>query len=173
MSRAEQATMPLAVEPKVRAQAATSKLFWNGLIWLLLIGGSFIMLLPFVWLVISSVKPQEQIFIFPPEWIPREFRWQNYVEALVYKPFYRFILNTLFIAVANQVAILMTASFCGYGFARIPFPGRELLVWHCAGDPHGALHCVAGAPVYYLYQVGLDRHLFAVNRPLLLWRWRL
>lgn len=125
MSRAEQATMPLTVNPKVRPQAATSQLFWSGLIWLLLIGGSIIMLLPFVWLVISSVKPQEQIFIFPPEWIPREFRWQNYVEALVYKPFYRFILNTLFIAVANQIAILITASFCGYGFARIPFPGRD------------------------------------------------
>ena len=125
MSRAEEATMPLAIEPKLRTQAKTSKLFWSTLIWLLLISGSIIMLLPFLWLVISSVKPQEQIFIFPPEWIPREFRWENYVEALVYKPFYRFILNTLFIAVANQVAILITASFCGYGFARIPFPGRD------------------------------------------------
>lgn len=125
MSRAEQATMPLAVDTKSRSQAATSRLFWSTLIWLLLISGSIIMLLPFLWLVISSVKPQEQIFIFPPEWIPREFRWENYVEALVYKPFYRFILNTLFIAVANQVAILITASFCGYGFARIPFPGRD------------------------------------------------
>lgn len=125
MSRAEQATMPMAVDTKLRAQTATSRVFWTGLIWLLLIGGSFIMLLPFVWLVISSVKPQEQIFIFPPEWIPREVRWENYVEALVYKPFYRFILNTLYIAVLNQVAILLTASFCGYGFARIPFPGRD------------------------------------------------
>lgn len=125
MSRAEQATMPLTVDTKVRSQTATSDLVWTGLIWLLLIGGSIIMLLPFVWLVVSSVKPQEQIFIFPPEWIPREFRWQNYVEALVYKPFYRFILNTLYIAVVNQIAILMTASFCGYGFARIPFPGRD------------------------------------------------
>ena len=83
------------------------------------------MMMPFVWLVISSVKPQEQIFVFPPEWIPREIRLENYVEALVYKPFYRFILNTLLIAVANQIAILVTASFCGYGFARIPFPGRD------------------------------------------------
>ena len=124
MSTAEQ-TVPLKASTQPRQQSANNEPLWRALIWLLLIGGSFIMLLPFVWLVISSVKPQEQIFIFPPEWIPREIRWQNYVEALIYKPFYRFILNTLYIAVLNQIAILVTASFCGYGFARINFPGRD------------------------------------------------
>ena len=125
MSTAEQATINLKASERPTVKATTSEPLWRLLIWLLLISGSIIMMLPFLWLVISSVKPQEQIFIFPPEWIPREFRWQNYVEALVYKPFYRFILNTLLIAVANQIAILLTASFCGYGFARIPFPGRD------------------------------------------------
>ena len=125
MSTAEQVAVTISARAPARRQRVASATFWRILIWLLLIGGSIIMMLPFVWLVISSVKPQEQIFIFPPEWIPREFRWQNYIEALVYKPFYRFILNTLLIAVANQIAILLTASFCGYGFARIAFPGRD------------------------------------------------
>ncbi len=125
MSTAEQATLAVKTNTKSLAPATNTEPLWRSLLWLLLIGGSIIMMLPFLWLVISSVKPQEQIFVFPPEWIPREFRWQNYVEALVYKPFYRFILNTLFIAVANQIAILLTASFCGYGFARISFPGRD------------------------------------------------
>lgn len=125
MSTAEQATVTLNASAQPHTQAANNEPLWRLLLWLLLISGSLIMLLPFFWLVISSVKPQEQIFIFPPEWIPREVRWQNYVEALIYKPFYRFILNTLFIAVANQLAILLTASFCGYGFARIVFPGRD------------------------------------------------
>ena len=125
MSTAEQATINLKASAKPTVKATSAEPLWRLLIWLLLISGSSIMMLPFLWLVISSVKPQEQIFIFPPEWIPREFRWQNYIEALVYKPFYRFILNTLLIAVANQIAILLTASFCGYGFARIAFPGRD------------------------------------------------
>ncbi|MEZ4726649.1 MAG: carbohydrate ABC transporter permease [Caldilineaceae bacterium] len=125
MSTAEQATVTFKARTKPHVRGANSEPFWRLLIWLLLIGGSFVMMLPFLWLVISSIKPQAQIFIFPPEWIPREVRWQNYVEALVYKPFYQFVINTLIIAVANQVAILMTASFCGYGFARIVFPGRD------------------------------------------------
>jgi multiple sugar transport system permease protein len=124
MSTVEQ-PVTLSTSAQPRLQSANHESLWRTLIWLLLISGSFIMLLPFAWLVISSVKPQEQIFIFPPEWIPREIRWQNYVEALIYKPFYRFILNTLYIAVLNQIAILVTASFCGYGFARINFPGRD------------------------------------------------
>ena len=125
MSTAEQVVGTISAKAPARRQRIASEAFWRILIWLLLISGSIIMMLPFLWLVISSVKPQEQIFIFPPEWIPREFRWENYVEALVYKPFYRFILNTLLIAVINQIAILITASFCGYGFARISFPGRD------------------------------------------------
>jgi multiple sugar transport system permease protein len=99
--------------------------WWRALIWFILIGGATIMSLPFVWLVISSFKPQEKIFLFPPEWIPRPFLWQNYVEALVYKPFGLYIYNTLKIIALNLVAILLSASFCGYGFARIRFPGRD------------------------------------------------
>lgn len=98
---------------------------WRGAILAVLLVGSVIMLLPFVWLVISSLKPQTQIFIFPPEWIPREIRWQNYVEALIYKPFGLYIWNTLKIVILNEIAILLAASFCGYGFARITFPGRD------------------------------------------------
>ncbi|MBU6351499.1 MAG: carbohydrate ABC transporter permease [Chloroflexi bacterium] len=83
------------------------------------------MALPFVWLLVSSFKPLEKIFIFPPEWIPDPFRPENYVEALVYKPFGLYLWNTLRIVVLNLAAILLSASFCGYGFARIRFPGRD------------------------------------------------
>lgn len=99
--------------------------WWRALIWVILVVGAIIMALPFVWLVISSFKPQEKIFLFPPEWIPRPFLWQNYVEALVYKPFGLYIFNTLKIIFLNEIAILLAASFCGYGFARIRFPGRD------------------------------------------------
>lgn len=98
---------------------------WLGMILLILVVGAVIMSLPFVWLVVSSLKPLEKIFVFPPEWIPNPVRWQNYVEALIYKPFGLYLFNTLRIIVLNEVAILLSASFCGYGFARIRFPGRD------------------------------------------------
>ncbi|MFM7583444.1 MAG: carbohydrate ABC transporter permease [Caldilinea sp.] len=98
---------------------------WRFLIVAILSIGAVVMALPFVWLLVSSFKPLEKIFIFPPEWIPDPFRPENYVEALVYKPFGLYLWNTLRIVVLNLAAILLSASFCGYGFARIRFPGRD------------------------------------------------
>ena len=108
-----------------RTKAQNSQRLFTAMILAILIVGSVVMLLPFVWLVISSLKPLEKVFIFPPEWIPNPPQWQNYVDALVYKPFGTYLFNTLRIAILNEIAILLTASFCGYGFARIRFPGRD------------------------------------------------
>ncbi len=98
---------------------------WRFLIVAILSIGAVVMALPFVWLLVSSFKPLEKSFIFPPEWIPDPFRPENYVEALVYKPFGLYLWITLRIVVLNLAAILLSASFCGYGFARIRFPGRD------------------------------------------------
>ena len=83
------------------------------------------MALPFVWLVSSSLKLENQIFQFPPQWIPDPVRFQNYVDALTYKPFNIYLLNTMIIVSLNMLAIIGTASLCAYGFARIQFPGRD------------------------------------------------
>ena len=91
----------------------------------ILIAGSVVVSLPFVWLVSSSLKTLQEIFLFPPVWIPQPPQWQNYAEALVYKPFGLYFFNTMRIVVLNLIAILLSASFCGYGFARINFPGRD------------------------------------------------
>ncbi len=112
---------PLSLSIRNR-RALWERRLWKGLIVVILSVGAFIMSLPFIWLVISSFKPLEKIFIFPPEWIPNPFRPQNYVEALVYKPFGLYLFNTMKIVVLNLVAVILTASFCGYGFARIRFP---------------------------------------------------
>ncbi|MBZ0300108.1 MAG: carbohydrate ABC transporter permease [Anaerolineae bacterium] len=83
------------------------------------------MLLPFVWLVSSSLKPQTQIFQFPPQWIPNPPRFENYTEALTYKPFHLYLRNSMIIVALNEIAVLGSASICAYGFARIRFWGRE------------------------------------------------
>lgn len=85
-----------------------------------------IMLIPFLWLLSSSFKSQIQIFQYPPQWIPDPFQPENYVNALTYKPFHLYFRNTLIIAGLNVVAVVLTSSFCAYGFARINFPGRDL-----------------------------------------------
>ena len=119
------ATPPLQPASNYKQRAVWERRLWTGLILTILIIGAVIMSMPFVWLVSSSFKPLEKIFIFPPEWIPNPFRPENYTEALLYKPFGLYLFNTMRIVALNLVAILLTSSFCGYGFARIRFPGRD------------------------------------------------
>lgn len=119
------ATTSLQPVTSHRQRARWERRLWMGMILAILILGAIIMSMPFVWLVSSSFKPLEKIFIFPPEWIPNPFRPQNYTEALLYKPFGLYLFNTMRIVVLNMLAIVLTASFCGYGFARIRFPGRD------------------------------------------------
>jgi len=99
--------------------------WWRALVWVILLGGAFVMALPFFWLVSSSLKLEQRVFQFPPQWIPDPIRFENYVEALTYKPFHLYVKNTLIIVLFNEIAILWSASFCAYGFARIQFPGRD------------------------------------------------
>lgn len=87
----------------------------------------FLMLMPFIWLVSSSLKSQIQIFAYPPQWIPDPMLFQNYADALTYKPFLLYFKNSLIIASLNVIAVVLTSSFSAYGFARIRFAGRNFL----------------------------------------------
>ena len=91
----------------------------------LLVTGSVVMLIPLVWLVRSSFMGLGQIFIFPPEWIPDPWRWDNYPKALTTIPFVRYFFNTLFILVPTIIGTLITASLAAFGFSRLNWPGRD------------------------------------------------
>jgi len=87
----------------------------------------FIFTIPFLWLISTSLKPPEQLFRIPLEWIPNPFMWENYVKATTFIPFFRYFGNTLYITIFNVVAILISCSLVAYGFARINWPGRDAL----------------------------------------------
>jgi ABC-type glycerol-3-phosphate transport system permease component len=93
----------------------------------MLVGGAFLMAVPFLWMISSSLKAEQSVFQYPPQVIPDPVMWGNYVEALIYKPFFLYVRNTVFLVAVNLLAIIVTSSFCAYGFARIQFPGRD--VW--------------------------------------------
>lgn len=86
---------------------------------------AIVMILPFMWLVTSSLKSQTQIFQYPPDLIPNPMHPENYVEALTVKPFHLYFRNTLIIVSMNVLAVVFSSSFCAYGFARIRFWGRD------------------------------------------------
>lgn len=91
----------------------------------LLLIGSFVMLLPLAWLVRSSFMGLDQIFAFPPEWIPDPFVWQNYPDALEVAPFARYFLNTMVIEFFVVTGTVASATISAYGFARLRWKGRD------------------------------------------------
>ncbi len=95
---------------------------------ILLILGSVIMLLPFFWMLSTSLKPGADVFReFPPRWIPATFQWSNYKEALTSMPFDRFYLNSFIVAISVTTLQLLTASLAAFAFARLRFKGRDAL----------------------------------------------
>jgi multiple sugar transport system permease protein len=97
------------------------------IVYLLLIAGSILILLPFFWMISTSLKKPGTEFTFPIEWIPSPPRWQNYPEAWTVLPFSTWLLNTLIITLTSIVGNVLSSAVVGFGFARIRFPGRDML----------------------------------------------
>jgi multiple sugar transport system permease protein len=115
-----------SVETALGARKLSRRWLSRATIYLLLVIGAVVMLLPLAWMISSSLKLEHRVFQFPPRLIPDPIRLQNYVDALTYKPFGVYLRNTAFLVVMNELAIVLASSFCGYGFARLRFPGRDL-----------------------------------------------
>jgi multiple sugar transport system permease protein len=99
----------------------------QALTYAVLIAGAAVALLPFVWLVRSSLMGPAQIFTSPPEWIPRPFTWDNYRESLTVIPFARYFRNTMTIELFVVTGTVVTSALAGYSFARLRWPGRDLV----------------------------------------------
>jgi multiple sugar transport system permease protein len=89
--------------------------------------GSFFMLMPFVWMVSTSLKDPSEIFTYPPLWIPSRFVWANYLETMRAMPFGRFYMNSLIVAVSVTIIQILTSSLAAFAFARLRFKGRNSL----------------------------------------------
>jgi multiple sugar transport system permease protein len=99
----------------------------RALIYLILYLGALSMLMPFLWMVSTSIKDPGEIFLIPVRWIPSEIHLENFHDALTALPFDRFFFNTAFVTVIATVGELLVASLVGFGFARLRAPGRNLL----------------------------------------------
>ena len=97
------------------------------IVYIVLSLGAVIMVLPFLWTVLSSLKNMGQTFAVPPKIIPDPFVWENYPESLQALPFGRAYFNSFYIAVVVVAVQLLTASMAGYAFAKLKFSGHNLL----------------------------------------------
>lgn len=95
--------------------------------YLILIAGSGIMLLPFLWMLSTAFKNSDLVFIFPPEFIPKEITMENFKKVSEAFPVYKFFINSALVAIATTLGQLLISSMAAYAFARIEFKGRETL----------------------------------------------
>ena len=94
---------------------------------LVLIIASFFFMIPFIWMVSTSLKPLTQVFTFPPEWIPKPVKWSNYIDAMNYIPFFTYLKNTIIITVFSTVGAVLSCPIVAYSFAKLKWPGRNIL----------------------------------------------
>jgi multiple sugar transport system permease protein len=97
------------------------------LVVVLLLALTVLFAIPFYWLLSTAVKPDSEIFVFPPVWIPSPVEWSNFSNAVNFFPFAQYLGNTLIICVATVVGTLASNSLIAYGLSRIQWPGRNIL----------------------------------------------
>jgi multiple sugar transport system permease protein len=110
-----------AVQRSSRITHHASVITWYAL----LVGLSFLTLIPIVWMVLTAFKSPPEVAQIPPTWWPRSWHPENFVEAWRAAPFGRYLLNTAFMALTIMVLEVLTSALAAYAFARLRFPGRD------------------------------------------------
>jgi multiple sugar transport system permease protein len=102
-------------------------------IYVVLAGLSALMLLPFAWMLLSSVKTNSQLFATPISWWVWPLHLDNYSQALALIPFWSQLRNTLLLSVLTVVGTVLSCSFTAYGLAKVNWIGRRVLLWVLIG----------------------------------------
>ncbi|WP_029672207.1 carbohydrate ABC transporter permease [Caldicellulosiruptor acetigenus] len=107
----------------INRKKMVTKLFLH----LILILVSISMIFPFLWMISTSLKSLDQVFLIPPIWIPKPLQWENYLNAWNALPFGNAYLNSLKIALICVIGQLITCSMAAYALAKINFRGKNII----------------------------------------------
>jgi multiple sugar transport system permease protein len=122
-----QASSVAAQREQRQASLRSQRLLRTVLVYALLLGLSAMFLLPFLWMVSTSLKQQQDVFSYPPSFFPNSFEWRNYIDGWTILPFTTFLVNSLIVTLSNVVGNLISCSLVAFGFARLRARGRDVL----------------------------------------------
>ncbi|MGI5283639.1 carbohydrate ABC transporter permease [Nonomuraea polychroma] len=88
---------------------------------------TLLVLVPFAWMLSSSLKRDNEVFAIPMQWIPEELRWSNFVDIWERIPLLTYLGNSAFLSMTITLLQVLTGSFAAYGFSKVRFPGRDAL----------------------------------------------
>lgn len=103
------------------------QIYMRTFVHIILAFGAITMIAPFIWMLSTSLKSLNEVFVFPPTLFGESLRWNNYLQISDRFPFSIFFLNSMKIAVLVTAGQLFTCSLGGYSFARLKFPGRDII----------------------------------------------
>ena len=107
-------------------QSMTQRLAKFATYTILIFGAAFI-LLPFVWMISTSLKPDNEVLKMPPQWIPSVIQWKNYVDAFEAVPFFTYLKNSIIVTVLITSCELITTILAAFAFAQLEFKGKNIL----------------------------------------------
>ncbi|HPJ03570.1 MAG TPA: carbohydrate ABC transporter permease [Candidatus Limiplasma sp.] len=97
------------------------------LIYLVLSLGAITTLLPFLWMISTSLKDPTEVMLMPPRFLPGIWRFDNYARAMQAAPLAKYFLNTVLVTVISTTAMLFVTILASFGFSRLKFPGRDII----------------------------------------------
>jgi ABC-type glycerol-3-phosphate transport system permease component len=116
-----------AAEPRVGARAR-ARLGRAG-VYAFLVAGALVMLMPYLWMISASLKPEAEVFRTGLNLIPSEVRWQNYADVWQQYPLGRWLANSFLVALIQTISTVVTSVLAGFAFARLRFWGRDALFY--------------------------------------------
>lgn len=119
--------MTASVKRKSRLRLQLGHAIETAIIYIVLLAGAAIVLVPLWWMFTTSVKRPAEVFAFPPTFIPETIRLSNYSELFSKAPFALYFRNTIVICIMDLIGTLLSASMVGFSFARLRWRGRDAL----------------------------------------------
>lgn len=102
---------------------------WPYVLFAVLAGTALVTLIPVVWMALTALKTPADVAADPPTWIPETLRWSNFTDAWNFAPFGRYLINSLVMTGGIVITQVATSALAAYAFARLRFPGRDLLFY--------------------------------------------
>jgi multiple sugar transport system permease protein len=118
---------PAPAPAPVRRTRGPRRRFGSVVGYALLLVAAAAILVPFLWMVSSSLKRDNEVFTVPVQWIPHSFQWHNFVDIWTQIPMGTYLKNTVFLSTVITLLQVLTGSFAAYGFAKTRFRGRDTL----------------------------------------------
>ena len=97
------------------------------IVYILLSIGSFIMIFPFIWMILSAFKTSQEIIAFPPKLFPSQFNFSNFIKAFQMAPFAKYFFNSVIVMIFSVICTTFTTILGAFAFSRLEFKGKEVV----------------------------------------------